>query len=160
VVHIAPICLVLLAACGGTLIWERSLPRWMAVAGLAAFVAIQLGGCFVVARRNTMSPFMAAVHVLEPHVQRGELVMASAEYGIPMQYPDNLIDDQRLGCQTGKRADWIVLGFRYTSWFDWAKEHEPDTYSCVSQLLDQSYQTVFQDVGIRVERRLVTVPAR
>src|SRR5215831_5232240 len=54
---------------------------------LAAFLTIQIGGCALVARRNTMAPFSAAERVLEPHVRRGELVMASAEYGIPLSYP-------------------------------------------------------------------------
>ena len=79
--------------------------------------------------------------------------MASAEYGIPLSYPDNLIDDQRLGCQTGKRPDLIVLGTRYKEWFGWTAKNEPETYHCIQRLISQDYQVVFDDGGISVSQR-------
>jgi hypothetical protein len=154
VVHIAPICLVLLVACGDWLVRQRALvPRWVAVAGLAAFLAIQIGGCWLVARRNNMASYVAATRFLEGHVTHGELVMASSEFGIPLGYPDNLIDDQRLGYQTGKRPEYIVLTDRYTEWFDWAAKHEPDTNAYIRRTLSQDYHVVFQQGGISVSRR-------
>lgn len=154
VVHIAPICLVLLVAGGALLVRERSvLPKWVAVAGGAAFVAIHIGGCAMVARRNTMAPFVGTERFLRQHTRSGELVMASAEYGIPLAFPDNLIDDQRLGCQTGKQPRYIVLNTRYTDWFLWAAQNEPGTYECIQRLLSSDYQVVFQERGITVTQR-------
>jgi hypothetical protein len=154
VVHIAPICLVLLVACFAWLIRETNvLPKWAGMAGLAAFLVIQLGGCVLVARRNSLEPFSAAATFLEPHVKRGELMMASAEYGIPLSYPSNLIDDLRLGCQTGKWPDLVVLGARYTDWFRWAAKNEPATYDCIQHRISQDYRLIFEQSGISIIQR-------
>jgi len=154
VVHIAPICLVLLVACGDWLVDQRHIvPRWAAIAGVAAFLAIQIGGCALVARRNNMAGYAAAAQYLDPHVKKGELVMASSEFGIPLQYPDNLIDDQRLGCGTGRRPDLIVVTDRYAEWFDWAVRNEPETSACIQRLLTRDYHEVFREGGISVSQR-------
>jgi hypothetical protein len=154
VVHIAPICLVLLVACGDWLVRQRALvPRWVAVAGLAAFLVIQAGGCLLVARRNNMASYAAATRFLRDHVTHGELVMASSEFGIPLGYPDNLIDDQRLGYRTGKRPEYIVLTDRYTEWFDWASRNEPKTSAYIRRMLSQDYHVVFEQGGIAVSQR-------
>ena len=154
VVHIAPICLVLLVACGDWLVRQRaSVPRWVAAAALAAFLAIQIGGCFLIARRNNMAPYAAAARFLQGHVMHGELVMASSEFGIPLGYPDNLIDDQRLGYRTGKRPEYIVVTDRYAEWFDWAVKNEPDTNTYIRRILSQDYHVVFQQGGISVSQR-------
>ena len=154
VVHIAPICLVLLVVCGDWLVRRRAiLPRWAAMAGVALFLTIQAGGCVLVARRNNMAPYTAATRFLEQHVRSGELVMASAEFGIPLGYPDNLIDDQRLGFRTGRRPEYIVLTDRYTEWFDWAARNEPDTSEYIQRLLSRDYHVVFQQGGISVVQR-------
>jgi hypothetical protein len=154
VVHIAPICLVLLVACGDWLLRQRTLvPRWVAAAGLAAFLAIQVGGCLLVARRNNMASYAAATRFLQDHVTHGELVMASSEFGIPLGYPDNLIDDQRLGFRTGKRPEYIVITDRYTEWFDWAARYEPDTNAYIRRTLSRDYHVVFDQGGISVSQR-------
>jgi len=153
VVHIAPIFLALLVAVVASLVTDGVFPDWVPPVAVASFLAVQLAGCALVARSNTMAEFAEVEHFLEPQIQRGALVMGSAELGIPLGYPDNFLDDQRLGCQTGRRPDLIVIGTRYTSWFQWAAVNEPETYACIQRLVTQDYQTVLLADGIEIKQR-------
>lgn len=143
-IHIVPLFAVVLAVwvrwC-----WERRvIPRWMIAAGVCAFLAVQLGGvAYVIARDNYGKTYMPAVAFLKQNAPPGASIMGSAELGFELGFFDNLTDDVKLGYESGKTPDFIVVETRYEEWFENYKTHEPEIHQFITNRLAREYRPVY-----------------
>jgi hypothetical protein len=79
--------------------------------------------------------------------------MASAEFGIPLQFDRRIIDDFRLGYRSGKRPDLIVMDTpRYRLWTALLRDQDAGNYRYIQNLLS-SYRVVYDHGAYRMYER-------
>jgi hypothetical protein len=132
--------------------WRRQ-PRWrIVVAGaMFAFVALQTARTPSAAWRNRRQlSYDPVVQFLRARVDPRSLIMGDAGllYGLGPDW--NLLDDSRLGYNSGKRADVVVIN---PTWQDaqlMMQTNAPAIHGYVSHLLDTEYREVYNQGGYRV----------
>jgi hypothetical protein len=153
IVHLAPYQIVLVAISASYL---RSMGRGPAVAialVLTAVVAVQLMVSTSRAAKGERQDFLAAAGFVRDHLGSGQLAMASAEFGIPLNFDSRLIDDYRLGYRSGKKADLIVMDTqRYLPWDELLQDQDPDNYRYIRGLLS-NYSVIYNQGGYRIYSR-------
>jgi len=135
-------------------LWRQSLRRrCMIAAALAGFLVFQISGVVYVMRRDSYhNSYLPAVEFLRTH--KTDLIMGGAELGFAMRFPDNLLDDERLGYHSGKRPDIIVVDDRYRR--DWSvmRAGHPEVYRYIDRLTTQEYRVVYSRGTYTILERL------
>jgi uncharacterized membrane protein len=114
VIHLTPLYMALFAI--ALRWWYREHVRWRAVAmaGAALLVSVHVAGtAFTVRRASYHNTFLPVVESVRANAGPQDLVMASAEMAFGLGFDANLVDDVRLGYDTGRRPDVVVLDRRY-----------------------------------------------
>jgi hypothetical protein len=130
-------------------IWDqRKVPHGVLIAGLVAVVGLNLS---VTARRISEAAYekvyLSATNFLKQHASPKDLIFGSSELAFELGFGSNLVDDFRLGYQTGKRPDVVVIDRnRYEEWIPLLEQQEPKTYQYIRQMLDRDFHLV-QDYG-------------
>jgi hypothetical protein len=143
-IHVIPVYTSILAV---WIVWcwnKRFVPRWLLAGMLFVLMAIQIGG---VAQRIRLDAyhrsFAPAADFLRKNANGDQLIMASAEMGFGLGTFDHLVDDSRLGFQSGKRPDFIVIEEVYRTEFDSYKNRHPDIYQFIQSRLTNEYKKVY-----------------
>jgi 4-amino-4-deoxy-L-arabinose transferase-like glycosyltransferase len=129
-IHIVPFFLALLGIWAANLWLKGQYRAGLALAGLV-LLAVQLGGVAYVVRRNTWrNAYRPVIAYLKQHAAHAR-VMGSAELGFELGFFENLTDDTRLGYDSGRHPDFIVVETRYAEWFQGYKQKDPQVYGFI-----------------------------
>jgi len=158
-IYIIPLAIALVAALANA--WWRSGrgPRAAVALTLGLLIVVQLTVSISRIARNSRSDFLAASDFLRSRLNGYRLVMASAEFGIPLRFDKRLIDDFRLGYRSGKRPDLIVMDTpRYCLWTALLRNQDAGNYRYIQDLL-ASYRVVYDHGAYRMYERPRAVSA-
>ena len=88
----------------------RTRTRWLAI----PLLALQVAGLALAMRHDAYSEqYLPAVAFLRSHEQPRTLIMGPSEFGFQLGYDRELVDDFRLGYNSGKTPDYIVIDPNY-----------------------------------------------
>jgi len=142
-IHIVPFFLAILGIWAAYL-WQKRSNRLVLALGGVILAAIQLGGVAYVVRRNTWrNAYAPAVAYLKQHAANKQ-IMGSSELGFDLGFFSHLTDDTRLGYDSGKTPDFIVVDSRYSDWFEGYKQNAPSIAGFIQNRLGNEYQPVFR----------------
>jgi hypothetical protein len=152
-IYVTPLYSILLAVAAGW-IWERR-PRWRCVlaAVLLVFVALQATRTPIAASRNPRrTTYDPAVQFLRQRFNADTFVMGEA--ALIFALPDwKILDDFRLGYDSGKRAEVVVIDQQCTDRIEMLRTLAPPVYAFIHQLLKTEYQEVYNQGGYRILTR-------
>lgn len=141
-VHLTPFYAAILAAWIFHLRERVFLRPWLITVALAGFILLQVSGVIYVIRRHSYTnSYLPAVAFLAPH--KTDLIMGGAELGFGLRFPDNLLDDERLGYNSGKRPELIVIDDRYQRDWNVMRTAHPEVYQYLNQLTTKQYRIVY-----------------
>jgi hypothetical protein len=132
-IYVTPFLCALTAAALDAMRPYRPRMTRFAIAGLMAFNLTVT--CRLILRNGYRNDYLPAIHYLQTHGSPDGVVMASAEAGFEYGFRDNLIDDFRLGYNSGKRADFVLVDQRYLDFFANTRRLEPDVYRYIDRYL-------------------------
>jgi hypothetical protein len=159
-IHLVPFAIAVVAVLANSWWTSRRAPRAVIALTLGLLIAIQLTVSLSRIAKNNRSDFLAAADFLRDRLPSYKLVMASAEFGIPLQFDSRLIDDFRLGYRSGKRPDLIVMDTpRYWPWTGLLREQDAGNYRYIQNLLS-SYRVVYNHGAYRMYERSGTLAVR
>ena len=148
---ITPQYSVLVAVAAGWM-WRRH-PRWRVVpaAVLLVFVALQAARTPVAASRNPRrTTYDPAVQYLRARFNRSTFIMGSASLIFALGPDWNILDDFRLGYNSGKRAEVVVIDPHWTDGIEMLQTQQPPIYAFITQLLGTEYREVYNQGGYRI----------
>ncbi len=150
-IYVTPLYTMLLAVAAAWA-WRRH-PRWRIVAGGAmfAFVALQAVRTPNAAWHNRRQlSYDPLVQFLRARVDPKSLVMGDAGllYGLGADW--NLLDDNRLGYNSGRHADVVVIGPTWQDAHLMMQASAPAIHIYVLHLLHTEYREVYNQGGYRV----------
>ena len=148
--YVTPLYSVLCAIAAHWL-WTRR-PRWrVAVSGaVALLVLLQAGRTLVIARRNPKaSAFLPAVRYIQQHFTPATFIMGNGGLMFGLGPDWNLLDDFRLGYNSGKRPEAIVVEEVWGDRILMLKEQHPEIWEHVQRTLS-NYREVYNERGYRI----------
>lgn len=152
-IYLLPLAIALVAALANSWWTSGRAPRVAIALALGLLISIQLTVSISRIAKNNRSDFLAAADFLRDRLSGYRLVMASAEFGIPLQFDRRLIDDFRLGYRSGKRPDLIVMDTpRYCLWTGLLRDQDTGNYRYIQNLLS-SYRLVYDHGAYRMYQR-------
>jgi hypothetical protein len=159
-IYLIPFSIALLAALANSWWTSGGAPRAIITLTLGLLIVIQLTVSISRIARNNRGDFVAASDFLRSRLPTYKLVMASAEFGIPLQFDRRLIDDFRLGYRSGKRPDLVVMDTpRYLLWTSLLRGQDDGNYLYIQNLLS-SYRVVYNHGAYRMYERAGALTAR
>ena len=150
-IYLTPLYSVLVAVAVGW-IWRRR-PRWRIVlaAVLLVFVALQAARTPVAASRNPRrTTYDLAAQYLRARFNRSTFIMGSASLIFALGPDWNILDDFRLGYNSGKRAEVVLIDPHWADAIEMAQTQQPPIYAFITQLLGTEYQEVYNQGGYRI----------
>jgi len=78
--------------------------------------------------------------------------VGSAEMGFPLRFPENLLDDVRLGYAGGKVPAYVVVEEKYAAWFLGTRS-QPALYRYTTNFLENDCSLVYDRANYRIYRR-------
>jgi 4-amino-4-deoxy-L-arabinose transferase-like glycosyltransferase len=152
-IHLIPFAIAVVAVVANSWWSSRRAPRAVIALTLGLLIVIQLTVSVSRIAKNNRSDFVAAADFLRDRLPGYKLVMASAEFGIPLQFDKRLIDDFRLGYRSGKRPDLIVMDTpRYWLWTGLLRDQDAGNYRYIQNLLSR-YRVVYDHGAYRMYER-------
>src|SRR3984957_4519751 len=158
-IYLIPFAIALLAVSANSW-WASGRARTVIALTLGLLIAIQLTVSISRITKNNRGDFNAAADFLRERLSGYRLVMASAEFGIPLQFDRRLIDDFRLGYRSGKQPDLIVMDTpRYCLWTELLRNQDAGNYRHIRNLLS-SYHVVYDRGAYRMYERPSSLAAQ
>jgi len=152
-IYLLPLAAALLATLA-TYWWSSGRARVAVALTLGLLIAIQVTVSISRIVKNDRGDFLAATGFLRDHLSGYQLVMASAEFGIPIQFDRRLIDDFRLGYLSRKQPDLIVMDTpRYCLWTELLRNQDAENYGYIRKLLS-TYRVVYDYGSYRMYERV------
>ena len=150
-IYLTPLYSILLAVALHW-IWPRY-PRWrwpVAVAMLL-FVSLQAARTPSIAwRKRRQLAYDQAVQYLRRKFDRKTFIMGGGGLIFGLGPDWNILDDVRLGYDSGKRAQVVVIDPSWSEGMDMMQGYTPPVHAFVSHLLTTEYQEVYNRGGYRV----------
>ena len=150
-IYLTPLYSMLLAVAAGWM-WRRR-PRWRVVpaAALVVFVALQAARTPIAAWRNPRrTTYDPAVQYLRARFNRNTFIMGGAGLIFELGPDWKILDDFRLGYDSGKRAEVVVIDPHWTDGIEMMQTQDPPRYAFVTHLLNTEYQEVYNQGGYRI----------
>jgi hypothetical protein len=162
-IYLTPLLSILLAA---ALLWTwRNLPRWRIVVTAVAvcLVLLQVSRTPIADLRNPRrSTYQPAVEYLRSNFQPETFIMGGAGLLFGLGPDWHILDDVRLGYNSGKRADVVVIDPNWADNIEVMKSTRPSLFAFVTNLLQSEYREVYNHRGYRIlvrEPRAYAQPA-
>ncbi|MCU1289851.1 MAG: family glycosyltransferase, 4-amino-4-deoxy-L-arabinose transferase [Acidobacteria bacterium] len=150
-IHIVPFYTALLAI---YIIWlweKRIIPVPILAAGLCFFLALQTGGMALRIKQNTYGNFyQPTVDYLKINARENDVIMASADFGFGLNFPDNLLSDGRFAYYTHKRPRYIVYDDQVKTSWEESKIFFPEFYDYLPRLLQEEYKIVYENAAFKI----------
>jgi hypothetical protein len=106
---------------------------------LSGMIVLQAGGVYRVIRRNTYgTSYVPAIQTLKTLSSKNTIVAGGSELGFGYGFNDHLDDDLRLGLNSGKRPDLVVMDERYKTALLAFRKTEPATAAYIDGYLKSS----------------------
>ena len=144
-IHILPLCFVLIAIWLGTLMKR---PGWLhyiattCVALLALFAVMSVG--YRVRLDSYRRVYLPAVAFLQRHVGENAVVIAPGEFGFQLGF-DHVLDDELLRSAIIRRPEYIVVSKQTEDdGLQKLKAMDPALYANVANLLAEQYRIAFE----------------
>jgi hypothetical protein len=153
-IYTVPLFAALLAVWVNRLWSDRSVPAQAIAVCVAGFASLQVGGItYAMVQNPYRNTYMPVVNYLKAHADEKTLIMGSSELGFELGFFNGrLIDDVRLGHNSGKRPGLIVVDRRYETFFDWLRV-EPGVRPHIDRLLAEDYRLVFRQDSFKIYAR-------
>ena len=152
-VHVVPCYIALFAVFCRWLWMQKGTPRWLTAAATAAFLAAQLAGTgYTIVRRAYTRDFVPVATYLKQHARPGELVVGSAELAFALGFDGAVLDDARLGYDSGNLPDFIVVDPRYKERLDNMPPNDP-AKPYTADLLARKYTPVYATGGYQIYQK-------
>jgi 4-amino-4-deoxy-L-arabinose transferase-like glycosyltransferase len=153
-IYLTPMYSILLAvAVRWMWLWR---PRWRAplAAVLLVFVALQAARTPIAASRNPRrTTYDPAVQYLRARFNRNTFIMGGAGLIFELGPDWKILDDFRLGYDSGKRAEVVVFDPQWTDGIEMLQTRRSPIYAFITQLLKTEYQEVYNQGGYRILMR-------
>jgi hypothetical protein len=136
-------------------LWNRQ-TRWsLCLLGVHALVVLAVLGGLVglVAKRNYQRKYIPAVAFLNSRVSAPQIVFGRAELFFGMHCRTCLIDDERLGENSARSANWIVIDPDYADNIERDRLSDPATFAFIKKRLKSEYSTKFDDGAFDIRQR-------
>jgi 4-amino-4-deoxy-L-arabinose transferase-like glycosyltransferase len=133
-------------------LWEkRIIPVPILAAGLCFFLALQTGGMALRIKQNTYGNFyQPTVDYLKINARENDVIMASADFGFGLNFPDNLLSDGRFAYYTHKRPRYIVYDDQVKTSWEESKMFFPEFYDYLPRLLQEEYKIVYENAAFKI----------
>jgi hypothetical protein len=154
-IHIIPLFAVVFAVSVHWYYFNQIRSKWLLIAGVVCLTALQIGGVlYVIKKDDYRRTYLPAIEFIKADLDaENNLIMGSAEFGFGLEFPDNFIDDWRLGFHSRKKPDLIVVGKQYEGMFNGLSKSEPETYRHITELLSEQYNQVYDYNSIKIYKR-------
>jgi hypothetical protein len=98
--------------------------------------------------------YLPVTTFLAAHAGKNKLIMGPSELAFQLGFGNNLLDDTRLGCISGKQADYIVIDkLGYAAAITYLEGDDPKCYLYIRKELAERYRAVYDAVGYTVYAR-------
>ena len=136
---------VALFACVAVSLWNaRPGLRPLVVTVVIGFMVLNVSGIALVIRRNTYGKaFQPMIAFVRTQLVPGELIVGAPELQFGLGFNSNVLDDPRLGFNSGKQPRLLVVDERYRGWFAGFSAREPKVDAFVQQRLRNEYQVIY-----------------
>jgi len=151
--YIVPMFSALLAVAAVNCWREKLLPRkFLAAAGIL-FLAVQFATTWSRISHDDYGRKFLPVTRFLARAADAKLVMGPSELGFQLGFHSGLVDDTRLGCRSGKQADYIVIDdLGYAPAIAYLGRADPECYRYIQDELGHRYNTVYAAAGYRIYR--------
>jgi hypothetical protein len=130
---------------------QRPRWRWLLSAAILLFVGLQVLRTETSAWRNRRQlAYDPAVRFLREQFDRSALIMGDAGLVFGLGPDWNVLDDVRLGHESGKRAQVVVLSPTWDDRILMMEATSPAVHAFVSQLMASEYREVYNHGGYRI----------
>lgn len=158
-IHTLPLLAALLAVT--TVAGIRCNPRlaWFLLPVIAGVLLIETGAIAYKIRLNSyLNRYVPAVEFVKQRLKPDGLIFATSAFGFDFGFrQEHLIDDARLGYDSGRRADFVVVDEIYEIVFDGHRRERPAIGQYVDRALATKYKLVYDRAQIRIYERLTGV---
>jgi len=153
--YIVPMFATLLAIFAVNCWRERLLPRGLLVAVCVVFVIVQSATTWSrVLHDDYDRRYLPVTTFLAAHAGKNKLIMGPSELAFQLGFGNNLLDDTRLGCISGKQADYIVIDkLGYAAAITYLEGDDPKCYLYIRKELAERYRAVYDAGGYTVYAR-------
>ena len=161
IVHTIPVLTTILA-CGLWISWKRrTLSRGALIAVTSLLVALQIGPVvFRIREDRYHREFVPTVAALKRYVERGDFVVAEAEFAIPFGFPDNIVSDAAYGYGMRHRPDLVVVDeATFNSNMEGYKSYKFAQHVYMKQVFPSEFEPIFQQGAYTVYKRRDKGPA-
>jgi hypothetical protein len=153
-IHIVPPYTALLAVWLGWCWRNRFAPRWSLAAAVCGLLLLQVGGVLYRMKANSYGKsFSPAVAFLKGRADKTTFIMASADLDFGLGFDSRVLDDFRLGFDSGKRPDYIVVEEIYEDNWTAVRASHPEVYGHVRRLLAEEYRVIYDQSFYKIYAR-------
>jgi len=154
-IYVTPLYSVLLAVALAWMWTRLARWRWLLTAAILLFVGLQAlrttSGAWHNRRQLAYDP---AVQYLRTHTDPKTFTMGGAGLAFGLGPDWNLLDDTRLGYNSGKRPKLVVIDPTWDDAILMMQSNAPAIHSYLTRLLETEYREVYNHAGYRVLARL------
>ncbi len=136
-IYVVPFAVAVLSA-----VLVRMRFRWLAI----PLIGLQMGGLAIAMRHDAYrDQYLPAIAFLKSHERPRTLIIGPSELGFELGYNRELDDDFRLGYNSGKTPDYIVIDPNYRGVIDAFRTDHPEIYEFTKRRLTRDYVPVFKN---------------
>jgi hypothetical protein len=150
-IYITPLLTVLLLAAGAWC-WSNFVRlRWVVASALAVFVLLQASRTVIADSRHPRhSTYDPAVRYLVSQFNAQTSIMGGAEFVFGVGPDWRILDDIRLGYNTGKKPDVVVIDPAWEDRIQALQDGYPEIYGFVQRVLKSDFREVYNHEGYRI----------
>lgn len=146
-VHLVPVYDAVVAVWLVRMWHGTAVRRWIAVTAAAVFFFVNAGGLLYTSFRDDYhKAFLPAADFLKAHAQPNDLILAGSEFGFPMGFDRNIVDDDAFTANSHKTPVFIVMSPNYQLTMVHNRAALPKLAKFTEDLL-QNYRRVYSKNG-------------
>ena len=150
-IYLTPLYSMLLAVAARWVWLKRPRWRWALRAAMFLFVGLQVVRTPTIAwRKRRQLDYDPAVQYLRAQFNRNTFIMGGGGLIFDLGPEWNILDDVRLGYDSGKRAEVVVIDPSWDEGIQMMEGYTPKVYAFVGHLLATEYREVYNRGGYRI----------
>ena len=150
-IYLTPLYSMLLAVAVRWMWLKRPQWRWVLSAAMFLFVGMQVVRTPIIAwRKRRQLDYDPAVRYLSGQFNRSTFIMGGGGLIYDLGPEWNILDDVRLGYDSGKRAEVVVIDPSWEEGIQMMEGYTPKVYAFVGHLLATEYREVYNRGGYRI----------
>jgi hypothetical protein len=150
-IYLTPLYSMLLAVAVRWMWMKRPRSRWVLSAAMFLFVGLQAVRTPAIAwRKRRQLDYDPAVQYLRSQFKPSTFIMGGGGLLFDLGPQWNILDDVRLGYDSGKRAEVVVIDPSWDEGIQMMEGYTPKVYAFVGHLLTTEYREVYNRGGYRI----------